>query len=221
MNAVHLKYQQITKEFESSFIEYDTNCHPFENPTYDVVRAKAAFDKFCNCFVDILQFFTKEIKVKEDFYINSAQHKDIIPSAGFQTEESQIAIFIGLFRYFQVNSPIVYPANIKYMKDEFWTLLFQLSTIGKFKFWEAENPSQDIRARAPHLFNKTGNYYKFLRNYFLTESEYGRINRLGIVGVQIERNCPKDILVDKLYNALTIIYKLNILLYKSHLKYPQ
>jgi hypothetical protein len=216
------KYKINVAEFELAKVDYYTHCKTINNPNFSVEKARIAFDNICNKFDILLRICADEIKLKESAGIVAGERKDVIPRVGFYTDTTDIGITLGLFRDFYLATEIVCPHNLKFMKDDFWKLLFELSTIGKFGFKEKEKPDKSERTKYPHLFNKTGNFYKLLRNYFLYETgtlrEY-RPLQLGYIGVSWENKTNFTELIPKFCKTFKLMYELNFMLWKHDNKH--
>ena len=208
------KYKIDTHKFETDKQDFYKFRNIVNNPSFSVDKSKAVYDTLCENFDAIFRICAAEAELKESIILISTEQKIVIPKVGFTTEITDFAFTIGLFRDFYIVSAIKSSHNIKFMKDDFWELLFELSTIGKFGFAENEKPDKNMRHKHPQLFNKTGNYYKLLRNYFLFETEYGQIRELGYFSLSWDGETKFDILIPKLCQAFKIMYQINFLLWR-------
>lgn len=208
------KYQINTESFDLAKKDFYKYCSTVNNPSFSVEKATEAFENLNLKFVDIFNIIANVAKIKESANIFRSEQKGIIPKVAFCTDTTMLDFTIGLFRDFYITTELKNPQNIKYMQDEFWVLLFELSTIGKFSFKEIEKPSKNIMDKHPQLFNKRGNYYKMLRNYFLYETEYNSIRSLGYIAVSWDSDTSFDILIPKFSQAFKIMYQLNLMLWK-------
>jgi len=201
--------------FEYAKKRYYSDCFWFENPGYDENTANESYEKICEKLAEIIRICAEEAKVKEnaDIYRDTDKHR--IPRANFWTDVTDQPITIGLFREFYIATKLNNPHNIKLMNDDFWGLLFRLSTLGKFTFKESEQPTKAMRAKYPQLFKKTGNYYKLLRNYFLCEVEHGKVALLGNISISWANDTPFSKLIPYYCEAFSIMYQLNYLLWKQ------
>lgn len=216
------KYKLDVPSFDIAKKDFYIYCNTIDNPDFSVDKARIAFDKLCDKFDIILRICADEMKLKESAGTVASERKDVIPRVGFYTDTTEIGLTLGLFRDFYLVTEIICPHNLKFMKDDFWRLLFELCTIGKFGFKEKEKPDKSERVKHPHLFNKTGNFYKLLRNYFLYETgtlrEY-RPLQLGYIAVSWENNTNFSELIPKLCSAFKIMYELNFMLWKHDNKH--
>lgn len=209
------KYVIDIDSFKTAKQNYHTFCNTIDNPNYSVEKSKEAFETFINKFEHIFRICATESKIKETAKIYLSEQKSIIPKVAFTGDITNIDFTIGYFGDFYIVTRLDNPHNIKFMKDEFWTLLYKLSTIGEFEFKEIEMPTKGMRKKAPQLFKKTGNYYKLLRNYFLYEYEYANIRQLGYIGLSWDTNTPFDVLIPNFCEAFKIMYQLNFLLWRQ------
>ncbi len=184
----------------------------FENKSLLKENAHNSFNEICEKLQEILNICAIESKVKEKNNIYRSYSNTIIPKVAFYTEFSNIEITIGLYQDFYITTRINNANNINLMPDKFWQMLFRLSNIGKFKFQEEHKISSDISKRFPHLFNKRGNIYKLIRNYFLNQVEYGSCNSLGFLTVSWSNETPFDKLIILFVETFSIMYKLNYML---------
>ena len=212
------KYKFDTQQFDTSKNNYYTFCNGIDNSNFSFEKSENAFKTLCENFVQILDIAAAEVSLKESATIFSPKKLTRPTTVAVETEITGINITFGLFRDFYLASPIKNPKNIKFMKDEFWMLLFELSSLGKFGFKEAEQPDKNIRQKHPQLFNKTGNYYKLLRNYFLFEADYGLIRELGSISVSWDNSTTFDRLIPKICDSFKIMYQLNFLLWRHENK---
>lgn len=208
------KYKFDTNSFDISKNEYYTFCNTINNPNFSVEASENAFKSLCENLAQILDVAASEINLKENatFFVPKKLMRP--PRVAFESEISDINITLGLFRNFYLATSINNPQNIKFMKDEFWSLIFELSTIGKFSFKEGEQPDKNMRQKHPQLFNKTGNYYKLLRNYFLFEADYGHIRNLGSISVSWDNSTKFDKLIPNICNSFQLMYHINLLLWR-------
>lgn len=212
------KYKFDPTNYDTAKDNYYTFCNTINNPNFSVEKSDNAFKILCENFVQILDIAATEVNLKESATIFSPKKLTRPTSVAIETETTDINIRFGLFRDFYIATPIKNPHNIKFMKDEFWTLLFELSSLGKFGFKEREQPDKNMRQKHPQLFNKTGNYYKLLRNYFLFEADYALIRDLGSISVSWDNSTTFDKLIPKICVAFKILYRLNFLLWKHENK---
>ncbi len=208
------KYKFNPSNFDTAKDNYYTFCMTINNPNYSIEKSEEAYKALYESFVQILDIAASESQIRENLSLYTPTLHDIPISVTIATDTSDINITMVLFQNFYVATAIKSPQNIKFMKDEFWSLLFQLSAVGTFRFKEKELPDKTMRKKHPQLFNKTGNYYKFLRNYFLFEANYGRIRDLGSIAVSWESTESFDVLIPKICDAVKIMYRLNFLLWK-------
>lgn len=208
------KYIIDIPSFELAKQDYYTSCNTINNPNFSAEKSNAAYKALCDKFDHIFRISATEANLKETAGIFSSEQKELIPRVGFTTDTTDIGFTIGLFRDFYLTTQIKNSHNIKFMKDEFWALLFELSSIGKFGFKENEKPDKNMRLKHPQLFSKTGNYYKLLRNYFLFEADYGLIRELGYISVSWENDTKFDTLIPKFCQAFKIMYQINFLLWR-------
>lgn len=212
------KYKFDSKQFDTSKSNYYTFCNNIDNPSFSVEKSENAFKTLCENFVQILDIAASEVNLKESATIYSPKKLTRPTHVAIETEITDINITFGLFRDFYLATPIKNPKSIKFMKDEFWGLLFELSVLGKFGFKEAEQSDKKMRQKHPQLFNKTGNYYKLLRNYFLFEVDYGHIRNLGSISVSWDNSTTFDKLIPKICDTFKIMYQLNFLLWRHENK---
>lgn len=208
------KYIVDIETFESAKKGYYTYCRQIENPDYSPDKASQAFETLCQKFEHILRICGSEANVTEGVNTFLGEQKRFIPNASLQTCSTEFNFTFGLFREFYLVTELKNPHNLKHMKDDFWHLLFKLADIGKFGFKENEKPSSTMRSKYPQLFNKQGNYYKLLRNYFLYEMDHGLIRSLGYVSVSWPNQTPFGKLIPKACEAFRLMYEINLLLWR-------
>jgi len=181
-------------------------------------QSRESFDVLCKKLAEILDICANEVNLKENAEIFYNVDKEIVPKVGFHSEQSNIDITIGLFRDFYITTKISFTDNLSSMPDEFWQMLFKLSTYGKFEFREEHKPSAEIRKKYPQLFNKRGSIYKLTRNYFLSQTEYGFCNSLGHISVQWKNDTKFDDLINYFCETFKIMYSLNHMLWSEENK---
>lgn len=212
------KYSLDLNSFELAKQEYYTYCNVVNNPEFSKERARHAYEALCKKFQELLEVYAHEADLKEraDIYLGSERIGT--PMVAFSTSVSKIDITIGLFRDFYMATTIKNPHNIKYMPDEFWILLFELGSLGRFNFSEIEKPTKEMRTKHPQMFNKRGNYFKLLRNYFLYEADYGMIRGLGNIAISLDNKTPFEELIVSFSKVFRIMYRLNLLLVHAERK---
>jgi hypothetical protein len=208
------KYNFNIEDFETSKKNYYNFCNRIDNADYSLEKSQEAYLTLCKKFEDILKLCVSEAGITENLEIYFDKEKYLIPKVGLETQITNIPFTIGLFRNFYIVTELKNPHNLKIMKDEFWSLIFKLSELGKFKFKENEKPSDSMRIKYPQLFNKQGNYYKLLRNYFLYEIEYGQIRSLGYISVSWDDATSFKNLIVSFCEAFRIMYQLNLMLWR-------
>lgn len=212
------KFEKIRQNFNDnpriSIIKKGEN--PKINPNNN---SQKCFYDFQDSLDEILRACYKESKVKEPFSFFDEEYEKIIPKVGVLGLESGMQITAGLFRDFYIISELICVEYLNYMKDDFWHLLTRLQDYGKFRFIEEPSMSSNIKAKYPKLFNKRGHIYKISRNYFIYQTEYGYCRSLGFLEVKWDRNMDFKQVINNYLNTFDILYKINELLYQSHLKY--
>ncbi len=203
------------ENFESAKTDYYTHCRQIDNPDFLHDDAGQAFESLCQKFDHILRICGSEANVTEGVNTFLGEQKRLIPNASLQTTSTEFNFTFGLFREFYLVTELKNPHNLKHMNDDFWQLLFKLSDMGKFGFKENEKLTSTMRSKYPQLFNKQGNYYKLLRNYFLYEMEHGLVRSLGYVSVSWPNKTPFGKLLPKACEAFRIMYEINLLLWRS------
>lgn len=189
------------------------------NPAQYSLKSQETHDHLCSIFETILNIAAFGAKVKENakFYISEV--KTFYPQAIFAGAQTEVRIGLGLFRGYNLVMDVNDARSIKHLNDEFFTLLFGLSRLGTFHFSETEMPTKQMREKYPHLFNKKGNYYKFLRNYFLFEQYYPEYRlRLGTIRVSWNMDTPTNALLEHIIEAFGTMYQINLLLWKQDQK---
>lgn len=121
--------------------------------------------------------------------------------------------------YFSLDLSLLYAENLRYMKDDFWRGILELSNYGEFKFVEnATISSKEMR----HFRNNASTIFRILRNYMLSEIEYinnentGLPNDLDLGWLQIRWKIGTDwaVLLENSCKAFKVLYKLNYKLWK-------
>ncbi len=212
------KYSLDVNSFEQAKKNYYAYCNSLYNADFNVEKSREAYQSLCNAFAKILEVSVQEAEVKSGYEIIYGSQKKVIPCVGVSIHAIDCDFTIGLFREFYIITELKYPQNIKLMKDDFWQMLFQLAAFGKFGFREIEKPTKGMREKVPQLFNKQGNYFKLLRNYFLYEMEYCQIRSLGYITVTWNSETPFKELIVKLCETFKIMYHLNFALWKADIK---
>ncbi len=213
------KYRISAELYKQSIDDYYKYSFAINNPDFNKEKGEEAHSRVTDFFEEIIDIAGLENKMKEPHKIFSTTLSEtIIPKTALLTKGSELEINIGLFRDFYVIWDIQYCDHIKDMKDDFWLLLFEFASLGKFKFQEEKRDLNSIRKKHKHLFNRRGNFYKLMRNYFLTQTEYQRTRKLGMIGVEWDNKTDLKELIPKFIRAIGILNKLNIMLYKKAIK---
>ncbi|MGQ2981857.1 hypothetical protein [Flavobacterium sp.] len=209
LEKLEKKYNFNTNELIEILPNYYKYTSTIDNPAYEPFIADIHFTKLINYLAEILEIAAKELKI-EGYELYGTEEREIVPKVGFVTKDLEFTI--GLFREFYIIWEIKNPNAIKDMKDEFWMLLFEWSTLGKFQFKENDVNLPNLRKKHPDLFNNRSNFFKLFRNYYLTQIEYKSTRQLGFIRLTWDENSMPTEIVSKLLKAIEIINKLNKML---------
>lgn len=219
IDKLEKKYKFNFSGFEKSLDNYYEFSSSINNPKFDAKKGRKAYQDLTNYFKEIINIAVIEYKIKEpNQYFSSVLSETIIPKTRFYSPKTEFEFTIGLFQDFYVIWEVNFCNNLKSMKDDFWKLLIEFSNLGKFDFKEEKRNLLDLRKKHKHLFNQRGNFYKFMRNYFLTQIEYGGTTELGYIELKWDNEIDKNEMVQKFIHSIEILYKLNILLLKAEIK---
>jgi len=120
---------------------------------------------------------------------------------------------------FFLESYIHYPENLKYMNDDFWRLILDLSEYGEFSFVE----NCGIGSEEKHYFNnKKSNLFRLMRNYIITDIEIYKsakeksisLIELGWLETKWKFGTDWKILIENSCRVFKILYSLNYQLWK-------
>lgn len=116
---------------------------------------------------------------------------------------------------FYLETYISHPGNLKYMGDNFWKELLELSEYGDFSFVE----NAGISSKESRYFNnKKSNLFRLMRNYFLRDIENMYLHKseldLGWLEIKWEFGTPWETLIENACKAFRIMYGLNYKLWK-------
>lgn len=158
-----------------------------------------------------------------DIFIQFGEFKDNWKDAGFRpyhfgiyysmiAEKSGFNVELGMDEkgiYLQML--LNNAGNLKNMNDEFWKKFFELEKYGSFEFVENASPSSK---ESPQLFKGyKSNLYRLMRNYFIFETQYGKVTELGWLTVRWKGDSLDGILRNGCM-AFKILYQLNYSLWK-------
>ncbi|MDC8099158.1 hypothetical protein [Chryseobacterium rhizosphaerae] len=213
IEKIKKKYHFDTEEFTPILENYFKYTSTINNPNYAPHLAEIHFNRLIDYFIDIIEISVKEFRIKDDYELYYTDKNQIIPKIGFVSADFEFTI--GLFREIYIIWEIKNPDNIKNLKDDFWNLLFEFTSLGKFEYKEKNVNISDLRKKHSSLFSKRAHFFKLFRNYFLTQSEYKRTDELGFLhlGWNTETNVEEWVL--NLINAIGVVYKLNSTLTKK------
>lgn len=213
INTLKKKYGFETSDFELTKSKYYEECNRAIESNFSIEKGEEEFIKICEVFGSIITIAADEAKIKETGKIYYADKKELIPSVSFVGDTTKLQQSIGLFRGFFIVIELRNAQNIKFMKDNFWNLLFKLSSLGEFSFQEIDPPTKSMRLKHPQLFNKSGNFFKLLRNYFLFETEENQVRRLGFIKLTWSNTTKFDDLIPLYCEAFELLYQMNFMLW--------
>lgn len=209
------KYNIDLNSLEAAKERYYEDGNSVGNPRFDLNRAHTAFDNLCSKFQEILNVAALEAGIKELYHFHFAEAKHYIAQVVFVGKVTEIWIGFSLFGSFNLIMDITNTRSIRHVNDLFLTQLSILSQLGDFTFIEGEKPTKSMRQKSPHLFRKTGDYYKLVRNYFLFEQEYPTYRiRLGSIKVSWASDTKFEMLIPKVCEAFKVMYQLNFMSWK-------
>lgn len=114
-----------------------------------------------------------------------------------------------------IQTYVTHSSYLKNMKDEFWSLVLELSSLGEFEFIEHSHFSKEVRIKHPQLFRLfKGNIFKIMRKYFLSEFLYPDDIDLGSFRVQWKHSVDFAVIFENSTIAFRNLYKLNYALWK-------
>jgi hypothetical protein len=120
---------------------------------------------------------------------------------------------------FYLESYIIYPENLRYMTDEFWTMLLDLKALGEFEFTGLGSLTVGER---PFFENKTSTIFQMIRNFMLFQIDKMNISQfnqptsmdLGQFILKWDFETGWSNLLEKSSRAFKLLYTLNYQLRK-------
>jgi hypothetical protein len=119
---------------------------------------------------------------------------------------------------FYLEACIVHTENIRYMTDDFWSVLLELKTLGKFEYTGGGGLNAEQK---PYFENTTSTVFQVIRTFMFNQTElmnnrYGRYTQRELGSLQLkwpmDNDWPK--LLEQACRAFRLLYKLNYQLWK-------
>lgn len=124
-----------------------------------------------------------------------------------------------------VRTDIGFATYLRYMKDDFWSILSGLEGIGELSFDAYSKPENDGNTGTDLLFkNDVSAVYIMMRNYVLltqADEEQDGLNHFGRLQVEWPVSVGFDDLLSKVTESVRRLYRLNYLLYRPYYQQRQ
>ena len=109
--------------------------------------------------------------------------------------------------------------NIRKMNDQFWFMFSELSQLGTLDLFENKVVPYAEERKAPYLHRKSKSIlYTLIQHSFALERYYGTNEDMGSIIVRWDYDIPWDELLDKGWQALRNLYRMNLELWKKRVK---
>jgi hypothetical protein len=124
-----------------------------------------------------------------------------------------------------VRADVGFAKYLRYMKDDFWSLLSGLEGLGELTFDAYSEPKSDGRPGMDLLFkNKVSVVYIMMRNYVLLTQANGEqddLNHFGKLQIEWSVSVGFDELLAKVSESVRRLHRLNYLLYRPYYQRQQ
>ncbi|MDB5141168.1 MAG: hypothetical protein JWR12_3084 [Mucilaginibacter sp.] len=120
---------------------------------------------------------------------------------------------------FYIQSYIMYAENIRYMTDDFWTMLLELKSLGELEYSGSGSLSAKER---PYFENKTSAVFQIIRNFILNQvgmvngTDYQQPSSMDIGHLTLKWNTDTAWadLLENTCKAFKLLYSMNYQLWK-------
>jgi len=178
-------------------------------------RGMTAIDAFDKLFEKL----ARELRLRDKWI---TPHCHIMPfSTGIiqRSDRTRIEITLGVSLYgWFIRSPIAWPEQIRYMKDDYWNYIAQLSTIGEAEFHDYGRPGgwNDQPAAKKLLQHKLSLVFSIARDFTLLATNFeDDVCSLGGIHVTLPVESEEITVAAFFKQGLEALYRSNYLLFRS------
>lgn len=137
-----------------------------------------------------------------------------------KSEKMDMTFLWGMDREcFYLDSSILYAENLRFMTDDFWSMVLQLKKYGEFEFDGAGR--LDAKER-PYFENKTSTIFQMIRNYTMYQMEKLNANnyqqppdvQIGSFKIKWDLRTDWETLLEETCSVFKLLYSVNYQLWK-------
>jgi hypothetical protein len=212
-------------DISQNFLEWDRTMYTFledmhsaETHVQEGVSSSDISGKVHEIFLSILFQFIETHKIKDKWKYTIEPH--IFPfgqQATISSEKLGTSFDFGIYmNEFFLSSHLSSPMYLRNMNDDFWRLLVEMASFGKFEFAENAIPQIEKGSEEEKLmrFNKS-QIFRLIRNFIFLETSGGGTIDIGSLEVKWEIGLLWKELISKGSAAFYNMYQIDYSLYRA------